>query len=141
MGSYSNKATDHTIETMAQFLLKMPGGVSATGTFGGCQNSNQHDTHFYFTNGIACIRGGMELHISKEGGEYEPVVAGDYMEIFYTTLSRQIEEFCKLIRGEENIATTPEHGRNVISVIEAVLSWRKKGEKLWLKSITMKKQL
>lgn len=119
---FSNKATNDNVEATAQFLLRLPENVSASGTFSGCAGSGQCETTLYFSRGAAQIRYGLELWISKEGGTYEPVVTGDHSEIMNQTMVEQIEEFSKLIRGEENHATTPEHGGRVISVLETILS-------------------
>lgn len=119
---FSNKVTEDNVEATAQFLLRLPQNVSASGTFSGCASSNQCETTFYFTDGAAQIRLGLELWISKAGGEYEPVVVGDHTELMDDNMCNQIVEFMKLIRGEENHATTPEHGRRVISVLEKILS-------------------
>lgn len=118
----SNCATEDNVEATAQFLLRLPDNVSASGTFSGCVSSGQCETTFYFSKGTAQIRLGLELWISKAGGDFEPVVVGDHNEIMNGNMTEQITEFMKLIRGEENHATTPEHGRRVISVLEKILS-------------------
>ncbi len=119
---WNNLLNEKNVEATAQILLKMPGNVGASGTFSGCAGSGQCETTFYFTGGTAQIRFGLELWISEADGEFRPVVTGDHTEIMDESMRNQLCEFMKLVRGEENHAATPEHGRRVIAVLEKALS-------------------
>ncbi len=117
----SNMVSDDTVEATSQLLLKLPGNISASGTFSGAQGTGQIETTFYFTKGTAQIRLGTELWISKEGADFAPVIVDEEVSLFDLAMEKQISEFLKLIQGEPNCATTPEHGRNVISVLRKIL--------------------
>ena len=109
-----NFLTDDDVEASAQIFLKLSGGVSAAFTYCGCHVPSQYETYFYFTEGVAYIRGGSELWISERGGALEKIEL-DYDKDYFVP---QLEEFLKLMDGEESEAVTPEYGREVISVLE-----------------------
>lgn len=109
-----NLLTDDDVEATAQIFLKLSGGVSAAFTYCGCHVPSQYDTYFYFTDGVAHIRGGLELWISERGSEFQKAD----LDFEKDTFVPQLEEFLKLMDGEESEAVTPEYGREVISVLE-----------------------
>lgn len=114
----NNFLTDHTVEAIAQVLVKFDGGVNGTFCYCGCKVPDDYTTDFYFTNGAAQIRDGYDLWISEAGGEFVPVGNCDPDEIF----NFQLCEFIKLLKGEESEVVTPEYGKEIIAVLEKALS-------------------
>ncbi len=112
----SNMLTDDDVEASAQILLQMTGGVSASLTYCGTHVPIQYDTYFYFTDGAAWIKDGLELWISKKNSGYERVEL-DYDTSFF---SKQLTEFLKFLDGEENEMVTAEYAREVIVVLEKI---------------------
>lgn len=113
-----NFLTNDDVEASAQIFLRLSGAVSATFTYCGCHVPTQYETYFYFTDGVAYIRGGSELWISEHGSALEKIEL-DYDKDYFVP---QLEEFLKLMDGEESEAVTPEYGREIISVLERAFS-------------------
>lgn len=118
-----NFYTDHDIEAHAQLLVKLSGNVSAVITHVGTQVPVCQETTFYFTNGAAQVRG-WDLWVSENGKPYEQVDAGDLDRNF---MEGQLEEFIKLLKGEENEVVSPDYGRDVIAVLEKAFTQIAKG--------------
>lgn len=110
----NNFITDHDVEATAQLLIQLSDGVSASVTHCGCRVQNCQNSTFYFTNGVAEIRG-WELWISEGGAPYEQIDCGDLEGNF---MEDQLIEFVKLLKGEENECASPEYGKTIISVLE-----------------------
>ena len=118
----NNFLTDHTVEAASHVQLTLTNGVIASGTYCGSKGAEHQETTFFFTNGIAQIRGGMELWMSEGNAPLVKIDIEDADTIFEHALETELQEFLKLIRGEENCATKVEHARNVICVLEQALS-------------------
>ena len=107
----SNPLTEDDVELNAQLLLKLSGGVSATVNLCGTHvPREEHITTYYFTNGVLKIENG-ELFVFENGAF---VKKGGDRELF----DRQLEEFLKLLRGEESKVCSSEYGREIIRVIK-----------------------
>jgi len=111
-----NVYTDDDVEGHAQIFLTA-NGVPASITFSGYAPYGSNDTIFSFTNGALKVSDGI-LYICDEpygmlrpcefkGAEKDPFVF-------------QLEEFAKLLRGEESICPDGEYGRNIIAAIEEI---------------------
>ncbi len=110
----SNFLTSDNVETAAQLLVTLTGGVSAVFSYCGTHVPSFYETNFYFTDGAAKVRDGIYLWIAKPGGDYEKVDLDYETSIF----DLQLKEFVKLLRGEESEIVTPEYGREIISVLQ-----------------------
>ena len=111
----SNFLNDCHIEEGSQFLAEFSDGFSASASYSGGEIPNQYELNFYFTKGIIKI---IENDIYfYEGNEWKsyPMCTGDIYE-------RQIENLVLWLKGEENMITTPEHGKKVIAGLEKILS-------------------
>lgn len=114
----NNFLNDKNVESSAQMYLKFDSGVGAACTYSAGLVPSQYETYFYFTEGAAWIEDGYYLHVSRKGAPYEKVE----LDYSYTIFEEQIEEFLKLIRGEENHVITPEYGKAVIAVLEKAVA-------------------
>lgn len=110
----SNPETEDNIETNAQILLKLSGGISANITFCGSTGIYNYESVFYFEKGMAKVIDGTQLYVF----ENEQMVPKGGTE---EALPGQLEEFVKFLKGEESMIVTPEYGREIISVLEGVL--------------------
>ncbi len=110
----NNFLTDNSVEATAQLLLRLSDGSSATLTYCGCHIPPQYDTYFYFTQGVAKIENCNTLWIAKGDAPFEEVIIPGEENV----AGEQIEEFVKMIEGEENALVTPHYGRDVIDVLE-----------------------
>lgn len=105
-----NFLSDDDIETSAHIFLKLSGGVSATVTLCGANVPAEHESTYYFTNGVVKIRGA-ELFV-YEDSKYKSY--GGSCEL----IPCQLEEFIKLLRGEESEMVTFEYGREIIRILK-----------------------
>lgn len=113
----NNFLTDHNVEGSAQILLELTGGVSATVTHCGYKVAPNTNDAYYFTNGTAEIRNGIELWISEAGGPFKQVdTSGEQMHDNF--MIDQMNEFIKMLKGEPNEMVTAEYGRDVIAALE-----------------------
>ena len=109
-GIAENLISDHDVETSAHMLLRLTGGVSATVTLCGSRVPAQHDTIYYFADGVVKIEG-KDLLIYENGAFVN--YGGEY-----NLITRQLEEFIKFVRGEESAICTAEYGREVIRILK-----------------------
>ena len=112
-GVTSNPVSDHDVETAAHFLIKLTGGVSATVTLCGTHVPHEHESVYYFTNGVAKMVGA-ELFL-YEDGEFKNYGGEQNL------IERQLKEFIQLLRGEESAVCTPEYGREIIRILKNVI--------------------
>ena len=112
-GVTANPVSDHDVETAAHFLMRLTGGVSATVTLCGTHVPHAHESVYYFTDGIAKMVG-PDLFL-YEDGEFKN--HGGSREL----IPAQLEEFIKLLRGEESAVCTPEYGREIIRVLKEII--------------------
>lgn len=110
----SNPLTDDDVELNAHIFFELTDGVTATVTYCGCQVPEEYETSFYFTNGAVKVADGYALQIAKDGKYVNAYVENDIFE-------DQINEFIKLLKGEESEIATPEYGREIISVVEKMV--------------------
>ncbi len=113
----NNFLTDHNVEATAQVLLEMEGGVGASILHCGCKVHGEDEFIYYFTNGTAQIRNGLELWISEGGAPYEMVDTSNE-GMHENFMIDQIAEFIKMMKGEPNEMVTAEYGRDVIATLE-----------------------
>lgn len=113
-GAAANYKNDATIEGHAQMFVKLPQGVSGVVTFSG-YGSFGYETVYYFTEGALRVGGGAALMINRGDGWKTLLENEDGMH-----MCRQLEEFCRYIRGEESLIPTGEYARAVIAAIEKV---------------------
>ena len=107
----SNPLSEDDVELNAQVLMKLSGGVFATVNLCGTHvPREEHETVYYFTDGVVKMRGS-ELLV-YENGEF--VSRGGERNLPV----RQLEEFIKLLRGEESAVCTPEYAREIIRVLK-----------------------
>ena len=112
-GMAANPITDHDVETAAQFLLKLSGGVSASVTLCGTHVPPMHESMYYFTDGVLKVVDDTLLiyedgKFVSYGGEYD-------------LITRQLSEFIKLLRGEESAVCTPAYGREIIRLLKKII--------------------
>ena len=107
----ANPISGDNVEINAQLLLKLSGGVSATVSLCGTRvPKEEHETVYYFTDGIVKMRGDKLLVFEN----------GDFVEKCesYPLIERQLSEFLKLLRGEGSEICTPEYGREIIRILK-----------------------
>lgn len=110
----ANLKNSEDIEGHAQFFVELNNGVSAAATFSGyCPVG--FETIFVFTDGAMKITGVSRVWVNKDGTWVEIPGANDGLHML-----RQLEEFYKMVRGEENEMPTAEYGRNIIAAIEDI---------------------
>ncbi len=110
----NNFLNDENIESSAQVLLKLSNGCSAALTYCGCEVPFHYEAYYYFTNGAVRLIGTGEMSIAKGSSPFQTIEVDGTDDIMYD----QLNEFVKLIRGEENELITPEYGKKVIEVLE-----------------------
>lgn len=111
-----NFQTDDDVEGHAQIYLTA-NGVPCTISFSGYAPFKSNDVTFSFTKGALRKRGN-EFEICDEPyGEFRPFVDDKPGKYAFTY---QLEEFAKLIRGEESICPDGEYGKNIIATIQEI---------------------
>ena len=107
----ANPVSEDDVEINAQVLLKLSSGVSATVSLCGTHvPREEHETVYYFTNGVVKMCGS-DLFV-YENGEF--VNRGGERNL----PSCQLEEFIKLLLGEESAVCTPEYGREIVRILK-----------------------
>lgn len=109
-----NSKNDASIEGHAQIFAEFDCGVSATITFCGYTNAG-YETVYYFTDGALKVVDTYQL-FKRAGREWIPVQSPEADN----SMVMQLEEFCKLIRGENSEMPTGEYGADVIAAIECI---------------------
>ncbi len=110
----ANAKNDETIEGHSQIFVKFDCGVSANITFSGYGNAG-YETVYYFTDGTLKVVDTYQL-FKLVNREWVSVPISEPTDVMLV----QLEEFCKLIRGEDNEMPNGEYGTNVIQWIESV---------------------
>lgn len=111
-----NFATDDDVEGHAQIYLTA-NGVPASITFSGYAPFRSNDAIFFFTKGALRNKNGSLEICDEQFGEFRPF---EYTKKYKGAFTYQLEEFAKLIRGEESICPDGEYGKKIISAIEEV---------------------
>ena len=101
------------IEGHAQFFVKLSGGVSVTVTFSG-YSSVGYESFYVGTKGAIKLLGGV-VYLC-ENGEWRAVF--DERDNGY--MLRELDEFARLLMGEENEMPSGEYGKQIISAIERI---------------------
>ena len=111
--SSGNLLEGYEVEGHAQFFVKMSGGISATVTFSGYSSVGYETTYI-------CTEGALKL----SGGVVSLFDNGKWKELFAEKdtdyILHEIDEFAKLLRGEENEMPSSEYGMEIISAIERI---------------------
>lgn len=113
--SCGNLLEGHSVEGHSQFFVKMSGGISATVTFSG-YSSVGYETMYVGTRGALKHIGG-KVYLCEDG-EWREL----FGEIDTDYILREIEEFARLVDGEENEMPNAEYGTEIISAIEKIYS-------------------
>ncbi len=111
-----NFLTDHDIEGHAQILGKLDNGASFTVTFSGYARL-PYETMYYFTKGAIRSQNSSTLEINRGTKIW---VKDTECRADSQVILQEIEEFVKLMNGEESTLPTPEFGREVIASIEKI---------------------
>lgn len=110
----ANKKNNCSIEGHAQFFMKFENGLSASVTFSGYGYCG-YDTIYYFTNGALKVSDTLDLSEFKNGN-WEKVEVGEDGKF----MERQLAEFAKMLKNEDNEMPDGEYGKAVISAIEKI---------------------
>lgn len=116
--SADNLINERDVEGHAQIFAKLESGVSATVTLSGYSDV-VYEAYYYFTGGAIKIVGTYAIEIRREGEK-----AWTKIEDTSDTLAfvREIDEFCKYIRGEESEIPDAAYGRDIVRLIEDAYS-------------------
>ena len=110
----SNIGNSASIEGHAQILLKLENNVTVSVTFCGYSNSG-YETVYYFTGGALRVVNGTQL-FNRTGGKWE--------EIQFSKLDNQLllqlDEFYKLIIGEQSEIPSCDYCADIIAAIEEI---------------------
>ncbi len=109
-----NIKNDAAIEGHAQIFVDFESGVCANITLSGYTNAG-YETVYYFTEGSLKVVGTHQL-FKRTGNEWVPVEPSKTA----SAIPDQLEEFCKLVRGENNEMPTGDYGAEVIAAIEHI---------------------
>lgn len=109
-----NVKNDHTIEGHAQIMLAFENGISANITFSGYSNAG-YETVYYFTDGALKVTDTSNLWM-RTNGDWERVELTENTD----RTGFQLQEFCKLIRGEDSEMPDGLYGKEIIAVIEKI---------------------
>ena len=112
----ANVKNSEEIEGHSQFFVRMSGGISATVTFSGYSYVG-YETIYVCTEGAVKVIGGNRVSINEGGVWTEIPDANDGLHML-----RQLEEFARLVRGEESEMPSGEYGRDIIAAIEDIYS-------------------
>ena len=110
----SNIKNNATIEGHSQILAEFESGVSANLTFCGYTNAG-YETVYYFTEGTLKVVGTHQL-FKQTGSDWIPLELPEMT----AAIPAQLDEFCKLVRGEDNEMPSGEYGADVIAAIERI---------------------
>lgn len=113
-GSVGNFANSRDIDGHAQFFATVSGGACADITLCG-YNFSTYDNMYYFPGATIRVNETTELSIFSDGVETKIPCEEDG-----GFMLRQLEEFCKYIKGEPSEITDGEYGRQIIQAIEVV---------------------
>lgn len=109
-----NIKNDSSIEGHAQIFIKFKNNVSANITFCGYGNSG-YESIYYFTEGALKVTNTTELWKNTGKGWNKVDMENDEEHLL-----RQLEEFCKLVKGEPSTIPTGEYSRQIIKTIEQI---------------------
>ncbi len=110
----ANFINDRDVEGHAQIFAKFDNGCSASVTFSGYSDV-VYEAYYYFTKGALKLTSTHKLEIKYEGrADWETVEDANDGEAFV----REIEEFCKYIKGEPSEIPDGSYGKDIIELIE-----------------------
>lgn len=112
--SIANLINDRDVEGHAQIFAKFAGGFSASVTLSGYSDVI-YEAYYYFTKGALKLTATHKLEIRYEGSDTWENVGGAYDNNAFV---REIEEFCKYIKGEPSEIPDGLYGKAVIEAIE-----------------------
>ena len=114
--SYANFINDRDVEGHAQIFAKFDNGVSATITLSGYSDV-VYEAYYYFTKGALKLTSTSKLEIRREGEKVWTEVPDSNDGLAFV---REIDEFCKYVRGEESNIPDGEYGRAIVKAIDAL---------------------
>ena len=109
-----NPLSDDNIEINAQILLKLTNKISVAITYCGCPGVNAYETVFYFEKGVIKTDG-FNIYLSEDGDFIHKKGTGGM-------LAKQLCEFVKFLNDEPNKIVMPEYGREIVCVLEKILT-------------------
>ena len=109
-----NVKNDCDIEGHAQFFMELENGVTATVTFNGYHVS-EYENYYYFTKGALKIRGASLLYHAENG-----VWVEDQLPQTPYSLTSELMEFDKLVRGLPSEIPSAEYGMEIIETIDKI---------------------
>lgn len=115
----NNFMTDHDVAASVQLLVKFTGGVSGAFTYCGTHIKGLYETNFYFTDGIAQIRGGEQLWISENKEDFVQVEVNAKSA---SLLPLQLEELVKLLEGKESEIVMPDYATKIVDALEKAVN-------------------
>ena len=113
----ANIKNDFSVEGHAQIFAKFDNGMTASITFSGYSTS-VWDSIYYFTEGALRVCGSNILEINRGDGKGwvgVPEVNNDGLDFV-----RELEEFCKFVKGEPSNIPDGKYSRDIIAAIEKV---------------------
>ena len=114
--SYANCINDRDVEGHAQIFAKFDNGVSATITLSGYSDV-VYEAYYYFTKGALKLTSTSKLEIRREGEKAWTEVEDCNDNLAFV---REIDEFCKYVRGEESNIPDGEYGKAIVTAIDAL---------------------
>ena len=114
--SYANCINDRDVEGHAQIFAKFDNGVSATITLSGYSDV-VYEAYYYFTKGALKLTSTSKLEMRREGEKVWTEVPDSNDGLAFV---REIDEFCKYVRGEESNIPDGEYGRAIVKAIDAL---------------------
>ena len=114
--SYANFINDRDVEGHAQIFAKFDNGVSATITLSGYSDV-VYEAYYYFTKGALKLTSTSKLEMRREGEKVWTEVPDSNDGLAFV---REIDEFCKYVRGEESNIPDGEYGKAIVKAIDAL---------------------
>ena len=114
--SYANCINDRDVEGHAQIFAKFDNGVSATITLSGYSDV-VYEAYYYFTKGALKLTSTSKLEMRREGEKVWTEVPDSNDGLAFV---REIDEFCKYVRGEESNIPDGEYGKAIVKAIDAL---------------------
>jgi predicted dehydrogenase len=114
--SYANCINDRDVEGHAQIFAKFDNGVSATITLSGYSDV-VYEAYYYFTKGALKLTSTSKLEIRREGEKVWTEVPDSNDNLAFV---REIDEFCKYVRGEKSSIPDGEYGKAIVEAIDAL---------------------
>lgn len=117
--SYGNTLDDYDIEGHAQIKLMLNDRISSCIIFCGYTTFAVNETVYYFTDGAVRVFDSNCIEIcTKRNGSFEPYNFTERVDPF----NKQLDEFIKMINGEESKIADGVYSRKIIKAISDIYS-------------------